>query len=149
MKEQSHRQGSRLTILTIIFAWLPASLLVLLAAINIYIATVAMFTAPNSQLIAIYWLSIAAFAGYAGLCSVCFGFKMPPIRRLLCLITGVLAIIAPLRLMYYQSPALCTFDDTISTLIFLTFAVGTVFFALIHIVLHVVLIKKLLSSLAG
>jgi hypothetical protein len=78
--------------LTTVFAWAPASILLLLAFVGVYTGVLYIEEVGFVRLFALCLLSVCALAGYLGLTSICWGLKLKPLLRLLCLACGTLAL---------------------------------------------------------
>lgn len=78
--------------LTTVFAWAPASILLFLAFVGVYTGVLYFEEVGFVRLFALCMLSVCAVAGYLGLTSICWGLKLKPLLRILCLACGTLAL---------------------------------------------------------
>jgi hypothetical protein len=93
-----HFLSSLLIGLTTVFAWAPASILLFLAGVGVYTGVLYFDEVGLVRLLALCLLSICAIAGYVALTSICWGLKLQPMFRLICLGCGTLALIVAITL---------------------------------------------------
>ena len=87
-----HFLHSLLIGVTTVFAWTPASILLILAFFGIYTGLLYFDEVGLVRLVALIAIAVAAIAGFLGLTSICWGLKLKPKVRLACLLSGTLAL---------------------------------------------------------
>ncbi len=83
---------SLLTGLTTVFAWTPATILLVMSFIGIYTGLVYFEEMDVFRLILLCLLTVLGIAGYLGLTSICWGLKLTTRTKLVCLICGIMAL---------------------------------------------------------
>lgn len=88
----NHYASSLLIGLTTVFAWTPATILMLLALFGFYTGLLYFDEVGIVRLLALTLLGIASVIGYVGLTSVCWGLKLNSKLRLIFLVIGLVAL---------------------------------------------------------
>jgi hypothetical protein len=79
--------------LTTVFAWTPATILVILAIFSLASVIFNVAEVPAYLTVALMFVGLGGIAGYIGLSAVCWGLKLKADLILLCLILGVMSLI--------------------------------------------------------
>lgn len=95
-----HFLTTLLTGLTTIFAWTPASILLVMPFIGLYTGFLYFEEMDLLRLILLCLLTVLGIAGYVGLTSICWGLKLPTKTRLICLICGKVALSSVIAIGY-------------------------------------------------
>ena len=80
--------------LTTVFAWTPSAILLVLALFGLVSAVINAAEVPFYFTLALILVGLGGVVGFLGLSSVCWGLKLKPIVRQLCLIIGVITLLA-------------------------------------------------------
>jgi hypothetical protein len=92
----NHFLKNLLTGLTTVFAWTPATVLLIMPFIGIYTGLMYLDEMDTvwgiARLVFLCVIAVMAIAGYVGLSAVCWGVKLPNRATLPCLISGVVAL---------------------------------------------------------
>jgi hypothetical protein len=89
----NHYINALLIGLTTVFAWTPATILVLLALFGIYTGILYSDEVGIVRLLALGSLGFSAAIGYIGLTSICWGLKLNRKARLVFLLIGLIGLI--------------------------------------------------------
>lgn len=87
-----HFLTTLLTGLTTVFAWTPATILLVMPFIGIYTGFVYFEEMDIVRLVLLCFLTVLGIAGYVGLTSICWGLKLAITTKLVCLICGIIAL---------------------------------------------------------
>jgi len=87
-----HFLASLLIGLSTVFGWAPATILLIMPFIGIYTGLVYFNEMDMARLFGLCLIAIMAIAGYLGLTSVCWGLKLAPKAKFLCLLSGTIAL---------------------------------------------------------
>lgn len=78
--------------LTTVFAWTPATVLVILAVFSLASAMLNITEVPAYLSVSLFFVGIGGIAGYVGLSTVCWGLKLRANHILICLLLGLLSL---------------------------------------------------------
>lgn len=92
--------------LTTVFAWTPATILLVMPFIGIYTGLMYLGEMDIVRLLLLCLITILAIAGYLGLTSICWGLKLAIKTKLLCLISGVVALTSVIAIGYMSDNTL-------------------------------------------
>jgi hypothetical protein len=118
--------------LSTVFAWAPATVLVLFAGFSLYGGITNIFIVPLDLSISLVVLGLAGIAGYVGVSAICWNLKLSNRYRLVCLATGAVALAYSIWMgMSSGNKLLKMGDDWVNWYLF----IGPLIFAVIHIVI--------------
>ena len=80
--------------LTTIFAWTPASVLVVIAAYGLYSGVINIIDVHWSITVGLFLIGIGGIAGYVGITAIAWNIKIPIKIRVISLALGVLTLLA-------------------------------------------------------
>ena len=125
--------------ITTIFAWVPATLLALLAALGLFAGIVNIFEMPFYFTLLWIGVCVGGLLGYVALTAVSFGLKLKFKLRLLFLLMGFLSLLyVCLEGSNFQGELI-----KLGTSWFEIYLVGgPLLFGLVHIVLHITYWRK-------
>ncbi|WKD24377.1 hypothetical protein NDQ71_04640 [Pseudoalteromonas sp. KG3] len=121
------------------FAWLPATFLMIIGGLYFVTSIVTIFFVPLS--FTVQWLLplVGGFLGYLALTSLSWGVNIALKKRLIFLILGVVSLLY----VYWLS---CNYQGEIVSLSLSWYKLfiigGPLFFSVIHILLHLLWLKK-------
>ena len=92
--------------LTTVFAWTPATILLIMPFIGIYTGLMYLDEMDSVRLLLLCVITVLAIAGYLGLTSICWGLKLSSKTKLLCLISGVIALTSVIVIGYMSDNTL-------------------------------------------
>lgn len=78
--------------LTTVFAWAPATILLIMPFVGIYTGLLYFAEMDTLRLLGLCLIAALAIAGYLGLTSICWGLKLPIKTKVLCLLSGVISL---------------------------------------------------------
>ena len=125
--------------LTIVFAWLPATFLMIIGGLYFLTSIVTIFFVPLS--FTLQWLLplVGGLLGYLALTSLSWGLNITLKKRLIFLILGVVSLLY----VYWLS---CNYQGEFLSLSFSWYKLfiigGPLFFSIVHILLHLLWLKK-------
>lgn len=131
----NHYINALLIGLTTVFAWTPASILLLLALFGVYTGVLYFDEVGFIRLIALAVVGLAAVLGYLGLTSICWGLKLNIKVRLFFLLSGLIALLSAIIIGYLSS----------NTMLHISFKIEEIYLficPLLFLLLHVVLQSK-------
>lgn len=128
-----HFLTNLLTGLTTVFAWTPASILLIMPFIGIYTGLVYLSEMDIFRLLFLCLITVLAVAGYVGLTSICWGLKLAVKTRLICLICGVIALTSIIVIGYMSDNELLHISFNIEEIYLFVCPLG---FLLLHAVLE-------------
>jgi len=79
--------------LSTVFAWTPATILVVLGLFGLISAFVNISEVPLQLTLSLMFVGLGGLTGYVGISAVCWGIKLKPNLILACLIIGVLTLL--------------------------------------------------------
>ncbi|MFT6267901.1 MAG: hypothetical protein ACJAVV_000706 [Alphaproteobacteria bacterium] len=128
-----HFLNNLLTGLTTVFAWTPATILLIMPFIGIYTGLVYLGEINTVtgilRLLLFCVITVLAFAGYLGLSAICWGLKLPARTKLPCLLSGVVALTSAIGIGYMSGNTLLQISFDIEEIYFF---VSPLFFLLLH-----------------
>lgn len=80
--------------LTTVFAWAPATILLIMPFVGIYTGLVYFTEMDSVRLAGLCLIAVMAVAGYVGLSAVCWGIKLSSKTKLVCLLSGFIALLS-------------------------------------------------------
>jgi hypothetical protein len=128
-----HFLNSLLIGLTTVFAWTPASILLLLALFGIYTGIIYLDDVGLVRMVSLSLIGIGAVAGHLGLTSICWGLKLNPKTRLFCLTSGAIALTSVIVIGYLSENELLHISFDIEQIYLF---VCPLFLLLLHVVLE-------------
>ena len=101
-----HFLGNLLTGLTTVFAWTPATILLIMPLVGIYTGLLYFTEMDIVRLIGLCLFATMAIAGYLGLTSICWGLQLPIKTKVLCLTSGTIALASAIVIGYLSDNTL-------------------------------------------
>lgn len=86
--------------LTTVFAWAPATILLIMPFVGIYTGLVYFTEMDSLRLMGLSLIAVMAVAGYIGLSAVCWSIKLSSKTKLVCLLCGFLALLSAISIGY-------------------------------------------------
>jgi hypothetical protein len=92
--------------LTTVFAWTPATVLLIMPFIGIYTGLMYFGDMNILRLLFLCVIAVLAIAGYWGLSAICWGVKLPIKAVFPCLLSGVIALSSAIGIGYFSDNTL-------------------------------------------
>jgi hypothetical protein len=89
--------------LTTVFAWAPATILLIMPFVGIYTGLVYFNEMDSIRLIGLCLIAVMAVAGYVGLSAVCWTIKLSSKTKLACLLCGFFALLSVISIGYMSN----------------------------------------------
>lgn len=125
--------------LTTVFAWAPATILLIMPFVGIYTGLLYFAEIDTARLFGLCLIAIMSIAGYLGLTAVCWGVKLPSQTKALCLLSGVIALSGAIVIGYMSD----------NTMLHISFSIDEIYLficPLLFLILHTMLeIKKIIK----
>ena len=136
----NHFLNTLLTGLTTVFAWTPATILLIMPFIGIYTGLRYFSEMDVFRLVFLCLIAILALAGYVGLSAICWGLKLRAKTKLICLFSGLIALSSIVTIGLFSNNELLHISFTLEEIYLF---VCPLFFLLLHSVLEY---KKLVKT---
>ena len=137
-----HFLGNLLIGLTTVFAWTPATILLIMPFAGIYTGLLYLTEMDTVRLLGLCLFAIMALAGYLGLTSICWGLKLHLKTKVLCLTSGTIALASAIVIGYMSD----------NTLLHISFSIEQIYLfisPLLFLLLHTVIELKKFIELQG
>ena len=92
--------------ITTVFAWTPATVLLIMPVIGLYTGLMHLGDMNILRLLILCVITVLAIAGYLGLSAICWGLKLPVKAVFPCLVSGVVALTSAIGIGYLSGNTL-------------------------------------------
>jgi hypothetical protein len=125
--------------LTTVFAWTPATILLILALFGLISAVLNIAIVPAYISLSLFLVGMGSIAGYVSLCSICWGLKLKENTRFCMLLLGVMTLIIVITIGATSQSKLLHIEFVLEDIYLF---ICPLIFGLIHIFLYLIQIKK-------